>query len=133
MARLIFIVDDLRHEDLCFELNQVVRQDDDIVVVCRDARSAVMTLCQLAVNHFAIDITMLDHDLGDGLDTSWFLNWLLGMVDADDPQYLDAPLKFIGPILKNTQWFYHTSNIGTIPSMKSKVSQIQKWLDNHID
>lgn len=133
MARLIFIIDDLRHEDLCFELNRVKRLDDDVVVVCRDARSAVMTLCQLTENGFTIDIMMLDHDLGDGLDTSWFLNWLLGMIDSDDPQYLDDPLRFVGQAIKNTQWCYHTSNTSTIPSMQSKVKQIQKWLDKNID
>lgn len=133
MARLIVIIDDLRHEDLCFELNRVKRQDDDVVVVCRDARSAVMTICQIAENRFAIDMMMLDHDLGDGLDTSWSLNWLLGMVDSDDPQYLATPLEFVGQSLKNTQWLYHTSNTGTIPSMQSKVKQIQKWLDKKVD
>lgn len=133
MARLIVIIDDLRHEDLCFELNRVLRQEDDVVVVCRDARSAVMAICQLAERRLAISIMMLDHDLGDGLDTSWFLNWLLGMVNSDDPQYLDNPLAFVGQSLKNTQWLYHTSNTGTIPSMQSKVKQIQKWLDKNVD
>ena len=129
--RLVFIIDDERHEDLCHELNNVDRLDDDVIVLAKDARSAVVSLIQLAEKGCPIDIMMLDHDLGDGLDTTWFLNWLLDMIDENDPQYLEEPLKWVGHILKDTQWLVHTSNFGRRPAMRDKIDQIKEWLDNH--
>ena len=72
--RTVFIIDDLRHEDLCYELNNVTREDDDVVIVAKCARSAALTLLTLAEKNIPIDIIMLDHDLGDGLDTTWLLH-----------------------------------------------------------
>jgi hypothetical protein len=37
----------------------------------------------LAEQGIEIDVFMLDHDLGDGRDTSWWLNFLLGMLLND--------------------------------------------------
>lgn len=91
--RVVFIIDDLRHEDLCYGLNRVDRQDDDVIIVVKDARSAVISMLQLAENGVPIDIIMLDHDLGDGLDVTWFLNWLLGNISGDDIMYLEEPLR----------------------------------------
>ena len=127
--RTVFIIDDLRHEDLCYDLNRVEREKDDVIILAKDARSAAISLLQLAENGVPIDIIMLDHDLGDGLDVTWFLNWLLGNISGEDIMYLEEPLRWVGPIIKDTEWGIHTSNYGVKQSMKDKITQIRKWLD----
>ena len=127
--RVVFIIDDLRHEDLCYDLNKVKREEDDVIVLAKDARSAAISLLQLAEKGVPIDIIMLDHDLGDGLDVTWFLNWLLGNIDSGDIVYMEEPLRWIGPSISSSTWKIHTSNYGVVQSMKDKITQIQKWLD----
>ena len=127
--RVVFIIDDLRHEDLCYDLNKVKREKDDVIILAKDARSAAITLLQLAENGIPIDIIMLDHDLGDGLDVTWFLNWLLGNIDSVDIVYMEEPLRWVGLSISNSEWKIHTSNYGVVQSMKDKITQIQKWLD----
>lgn len=127
--RVVFIIDDLRHEDLCYDLNKVKREKDDVIILAKDARSAAISLLQLAENGVPIDIIMLDHDLGDGLDVTWFLNWLLGNIDSGDIVYMEEPLRWVGLSISNSEWKIHTSNYGVVPSMKDKITQIQKWID----
>jgi len=110
--RVVFIIDDLRHEDSCYDLNKVKREDNDVIVLAKDARSAAITMLQLVEKGIPIDIIMLDHDLGDGLDVTWFLNWLLGNIDSGDIVYIEEPLRWIGPSINNSQWKIHTSNYG---------------------
>jgi len=130
--RVVFIIDDLRHEDLCYDLNKVKREKDDVIILAKDARSAAISLLQLAENGVPIDIIMLDHDLGDGLDVTWFLNWLLGNIDSGDIVYMEEPLRLVGLSISNSEWKIHTSNYGVVPSMKDKITQIQKWLDTNM-
>lgn len=130
--RVVFIIDDLRHEDLCYDLNRVEREKDDVIILAKDARSAAISLLQLAENGVPIDIIMLDHDLGDGLDVTWFLNWLLGNIDSGDIVYMEEPLRWVGLSISNSEWKIHTSNYGVVPSMKDKITQIQKWLDTNM-
>lgn len=127
--RVVFIIDDLRHEDSCYDLNKVKREKDDVIILAKDARSAVISMLQLAENGVPIDIIMLDHDLGDGLDVTWFLNWLLGNIDSGDIVYMEEPLRWVGLSISNSEWKIHTSNYGVVPSMKDKITQIQKWID----
>lgn len=127
--RVVFIIDDLRPEDLCYGLNRVEREKDDVIILAKDARSAVISMLQLAENGVPIDIIMLDHDLGDGLDVTWFLNWLLGNIDSGDIVYMEEPLRWVGSSISNSEWKIHTSNYGVKQSMKDKITQIQKWLD----
>lgn len=125
--RTVFIIDDLRHEDLCYELNNVTREDDDVVIVAKCARSAALTLLTLAEKNIPIDIIMLDHDLGDGLDTTWLLNWILGNIGWETPPGLDI----IKHIISDSEWLIHTSNFGVVQSMKDKITQIQHMVDKY--
>ena len=125
--RTVFIIDDLRHEDLCYELNNVTREDDDVVIVAKCARSAALTLITLAEKNIPIDIIMLDHDLGDGLDTTWLLNWILGNIGWEPPPGLDI----IKHIISDSEWLIHTSNFGVVQSMKDKITQIQHMVDKY--
>jgi len=125
--RTVLIIDDLRNEDLCYELNNVTREDDDVVIVAKCARSAVLTLLTLAEKNIPIDIIMLDHDLGDGLDTTWLLNWILGNIGWETPPGLDI----IKHIISDSEWLIHTSNFGVVQSMKDKITQIQHMVDKY--
>jgi len=125
--RTVFIIDDLRNEDLCYELNNVTREDDDVVIVAKCAKSAVLTLLTLAEKNIPIDIIMLDHDLGDGLDTTWLLNWILGNIGWETPPGLDI----IKHIISDSEWLIHTSNFGVAQSMKDKIIQIQHMVDTY--
>ena len=125
--RTVFIIDDLRNEDLCYELNNVTREDDDVVIVAKCARSAALTLLTLAEKNIPIDIIMLDHDLGDGLDTTWLLNWILGNIGWETLPGLDI----IKHIISDSEWLIHTSNFGVVQSMKDKITQIQHMVDKY--
>lgn len=123
---VIYIIDDARHEDYCCELNNYVKQEDDIIILTKSCRSAIYGLIKMAMNRIPIDIIMLDHDLGDGQDVSSFLNWLIGNVYDDDVVLDDETFKWIADIIKESEWMIHTSNTGMIPSMKSKIESIKE-------
>ena len=133
MSRVVFIIDDQRHEDYCYELNGVTRLDDDVVILSKDAMSAAYAIMALAEQGIEIDIFMLDHDLGDGKDTSWWLNFLLGMLLNDSIIPDDfMVLEHIAPYIQNSEWFIHTSNAGMVKPMQGKIDAIKIYVEDYL-
>lgn len=96
--RTVFIIDDTLHEDTCYEMNNIERLEDDVIIMAKDVQSAIVSLLQLVVNGIPVDIIVL------GSDTTGFLDWLLGNINPDDVLYLDDPLRMVGHCLKDTVW-----------------------------
>ena len=126
--KVIFIIDDERSIDFCCQLNNHVKDKNDVFYLVKNCDSAIKQILFLAEQQIKIDKIMLDHDLADGKDVSTFLNWILRS-SYDENLYLsDDDFSKIAYVISESVWFIHTANPSVVQSMKDKIAQLNKYI-----
>lgn len=113
----ILVIDDNRSVDYCLELNKLPSEADTFLATSADKAIEVFEMIKIFGGKF--DCICLDHDLGDGKDIVYFLNYLIDNVNTDNHEIYKR-------IFSDVKWHIHTSNYSAIPNMISKIKMIMK-------